>query len=448
MNSKFFSRLSEPVRKLVAEMEEYAGIQVQLKEQSTANFDTAAGDFNCTYGKIYVVDESVFSGETILPFLLRAKRYWIDGIPQIVPLKNNPDKWSITASIELAVERIITIPQEAQYGINSSQFLEAEVRRNWQQGQLLTGNEWARRKNLLLGYLTASSFVKDKSLLTLVEGVLSREGYLPIAKNFNQEIVSNISSKEKVLDVVVAYLNIPKNEVAMRYCDVKNRTSEDRPMAAKGLKKPSGQIGITEIKANEGKQSSEFFPISFPDAKDSIELTITNAFIRNASKNRYFSFEVLEVHQNNENHLDFELITDQGEKFLELMEIAPLEKSKAFANSPADYKPYHLGQYVLDKLIAKSKKYVGVKKIGIILLLYITDWRFIFSQTLISLLQFWTLNQKHIFEYIYLYQPMTDAEGLTHLIYPTPPEHWVGFDPELYKGNLKTNLNPDGWRSE
>jgi hypothetical protein len=450
MDSKYLLRLSEPIRKLVTEIEEFASIEikVQVLEQLRTNLNNAAGDFNCASGTIFIGDESAFANESILPFLFRAKRYWIDGIPQIVPLENDPDKWRITGSIELAVERIITIPQEAHYGINSLQFLEAEVRRNWQQGQLLTGNEWARRKNLLLGYLTVATFVKDESLLTFVEGVLSREGYLPIAKSFNNEIVSNINSKEKVLELVVRYLNIPKQEVAMRYCDVKNRRSEDRPVTDKGRKKPSGKIGITEIKAEEGKQSSTFLPVSFPDIKDSIEFTITSSFIRNASKNGYFSFEILEVHQNNENHLDFELTTNEGKKFLELMEIAPLEKSKSFASSPADYKPYELAQYVLEKLMTKSKKYVGVKKTGIVLLLYITDWKFIFSETLIALLQFCTLGNKHTFEYIYLYQPMTDVAGMTHLIYPTPPEYWAEFDPELYKDNSTTNLNPTGWRPE
>ena len=82
---------------------------------------------------------------------------------------------------------------------------------------------------------------------------------------------------------------------------------------------------------------------------------------------------------------------------------------------------------------------------GLLLLIYMTDWHFIISNTVVALLQYWTIQKKHNFEEIYCYCPITHQEGIAFLIFPTPRGLWKNFDPEEYKDRVTHNLNPQGW---
>ncbi len=128
------------------------------------------------------------------------------------------------------------------------------------------------------------------------------------------------------------------------------------------------------------------------------------------------------------------------------MEIAPLEHVGAYAAAPPSYEPYELAKYLLSKIQGKSEKYGKAKGVEQYLLLYITDWRFILSQSVMALLQYWTLTTAHNFTGIYLYMPMNKDEGISSLLFPTPADFWKNFNPESLKENLVQNLDPKGWK--
>jgi hypothetical protein len=95
--------------------------------------------------------------------------------------------------------------------------------------------------------------------------------------------------------------------------------------------------------------------------------------------------------------------------------------------------------------MGKSNKYPHSMKGRIYLLFYITHWAFILSETVVALLQYWRAHKENKFEVIFCYSPIDKENGVTHLIYPTPPELWAGFDPEQFKENVVQNLSPVNW---
>lgn len=155
---------------------------------------------------------------------------------------------------------------------------------------------------------------------------------------------------------------------------------------------------------------------------------------------------ISEWKQNHQNDFDFSVVTTEGPKFLELMEIAPLENLRgSYDKAPSSYKPYDFAAYILAKINGKSERYRGAASSNICLLMYITDWAFTLSPTVIALLQYWTAHQSHSFQYIFCYSPIDTESGIANLIYPTPKNFWKSFNPDTYRENVVHNLSPLKW---
>ena len=203
-----------------------------------------------------------------------------------------------------------------------------------------------------------------------------------------------------------------------------------------------------KLSAGLGPASAEWQRIPIPEGKADIEKLYAQQFV--AAFNRDLplrSLVINDVRQNPENSLDFTLSTPDGDKWLELMEIAPFEYFGVPPDqAPNEYKPYDLAECLLKKIMTKSRKYRSAGPGNLFLLLYLTDWRFVPSETLIALLQYWCCRRKDSFEAIFLYMPFTATEGRLALIEPKPTEFWKAFDPELYRHNVTTNLDPSKWK--
>jgi len=216
-----------------------------------------------------------------------------------------------------------------------------------------------------------------------------------------------------------------------------------------GHKKPTGDSGVTKISADAEGSKADFKRLEFPHTKDQIEKFIVENFLRLAPSAGVFPHTNCTVLQNPESDLDFTLhCADKCPRKLELMEVAPLEHLRgSYTSAPSSYKPYEFGRYILNKMLSKSSKYGLSGQTELHLLIYITDWKFILSQSVTALLQYWTLKTSHNFAGIYVYMPINETEGVSQLIFPTPHDHWKSFNPDTLKDNVVQNLDPKGWKS-
>jgi hypothetical protein len=211
--------------------------------------------------------------------------------------------------------------------------------------------------------------------------------------------------------------------------------------------KPTGTTGPVTIISGSSGATAEFRKLKFPTTKEDIEKFIVNEFLKAAATLNFLPQAVVSASQNDQANFDFSLkLTGGGTKSLELMEIAPLENLRgSYAIAPASYKPYDFARFIFEKLMAKSQRYKASNQGGLILLVYVTDWHFVLSQTVTALLQYWTCHTEHSFEAIYCYSPIDEGTGVAELIYPTPKEFWATFNPDSYKENVVVNLSPAEW---
>ena len=205
-------------------------------------------------------------------------------------------------------------------------------------------------------------------------------------------------------------------------------------------KKPVGTTGPTRI----GPDGINFLKLEFPANKEDIEDFIVAAF---STESLPGGLTIKSRHQNRENDLDFTIKTNFGKKFLELMEIAPLENLRgSYEKAPASYKPFDFASYIHAKAMGKSNHYSSPKKPKIVLLLYVTDWSFTLSESVVCLLQYWFCTQPHCFEWIFTYHPIDQTTGIRHLIYPTPATYWTTFNAESLREIIVHNLSPMEWQ--
>lgn len=210
-------------------------------------------------------------------------------------------------------------------------------------------------------------------------------------------------------------------------------------------RKPTGDTGPVRMSMGPQGGTAEFQRLAFPTQKEDIEALIARGFLRAAEP--LLPFRVLSHSQNKQDDFDFDVATSSGQKHLELAEVAFLNSQPAsYGAAPPSYKPYDFAQDVLQLILRKSAHYGGRPPLGLHLLLYVTHWTFIPSESTISLLRFWTVKNTHGFEGIHWYGPITPEEGIPFCIYPTPLEQWATFDPERFRSSVVQNLDPRGWK--
>lgn len=238
MEKGFLEKLGVEIQRLVQEIENFAAAEIRVSAtpapssksgQSPKTLALMSSEMGAT---ILYRDTEDFRSQAVLHELLHLRRYWIDFVPQILPV-DDPDgeKIKLANQIENTLEHIIIAPQEAAYGFDSYGPYSETTKKTWEDYPWLAINEpWARRKNCLLTWLTTSVLVEEPGIRDLAEQCLEKEGLLTEAQNFSEKIEHVLSSKEQCISAAIRFLQIPRQEVAMVYLDIKNRKTLQKPI--------------------------------------------------------------------------------------------------------------------------------------------------------------------------------------------------------------------------
>lgn len=215
----------------------------------------------------------------------------------------------------------------------------------------------------------------------------------------------------------------------------------------KEQKKPTGKTGPLHVSSDTESVETEWKTVDLPTEKDEIEKFVLRSFLQTAESNNTLRYWVTSVSKNDLDDFDFSVQTTQGPKTIELMEIAPLEDvDGGYEAASGSHDIYEFGESIAEKILAKSARYESAAGKSLILLTYVTDWKFWPSPPVISLVQYWMLQKQHVFEEVHLHIPAGPQGGISFPIFPTPEGRWEDFDPEQARGKQSHNLDPDGWR--
>jgi len=186
----------------------------------------------------------------------------------------------------------------------------------------------------------------------------------------------------------------------------------------------------------------------FPSTKEEIERFIAMPFTANAAAKGWFPFTLLgPLEQNPTDDLDFTLRTNDGRKYLELMEIHLRELVKETPSGQFVYQPYLVAEMISERIKAKSKRYQGATSCGIILLTYVTHWQFCLADVVYWLVAYWMREDPPIFERVYDVNFLDETAFESRCLYPADKD-FSDFIPDKYRGNTTILLNPRGFKLE
>jgi hypothetical protein len=240
MESSFLEKLGTEIQRLVEEIEKFATTEIQVRPTPTPTSESAQSPkaialIASQHGATLLCrDVGDFQPQAVLHELLHLRRYWVDFVPQILPV-DDPDgeKIKLASQIENTLEHLIIVPQEHEYGFESYAFYAEATRKNWQAYPWPAISEpWARRKNCLLTWLTTRLLVSDPAIERLARKCANEEGLLTEAEKFSGKIGRVLGSKEQCISTTIRFLQIPRHEATMAYLDIKSQKVMRKPISA------------------------------------------------------------------------------------------------------------------------------------------------------------------------------------------------------------------------
>jgi hypothetical protein len=208
-------------------------------------------------------------------------------------------------------------------------------------------------------------------------------------------------------------------------------------------RKPTGITGPVRLTAGPaGSGTVEFQQLQFPADKAATEKMVAEGFVSAIGAmpaNSGQALKITDLVQNGENDFDFSLTIEGVASYLELVEAAPL--TGPYEKAPDKYSVYDFAQQVLAKIGDKAARYPkGGGGKPLYLLVYVTHWAFLFSDSVIQCLRYWLASLPSPFAGVFLYKPIKVTEGLTWWLYPA--EIRPGFHPSQMINAVVTNFDP------
>jgi hypothetical protein len=222
MEAKFRALLPANILALVDEIESHTHRTIEVAQSpyprspTDPNPDSLGAMVDEHSAVIYFYQESDFKPHPACHELLHIRRYWLDKVPQILAVRPDADKMSVTSHIENTLEHLIIVPREQDYGFEPYSHWNHTANKNWETYPWPTmTNSWARRKTCLLGWLTVKYLVNDGAVKQRALEAISKEGLLEEAEVLAKKVGSVLRNKTKMISLVVKALKIPMNDAEL-----------------------------------------------------------------------------------------------------------------------------------------------------------------------------------------------------------------------------------------
>ena len=198
------------------------GISLEISPEVTAEALACRVDHNSAVLLLPPTGET--TAQAVLHELLHIHRYWNEQIPKIMPVSESDSRWSIANAIDNSLEHTIIVPREAEYGFEPYGYWNAVTRRNfsdypWPE----IADQFARRKNCLIGWLYCSKLIDDADVKETVRSALRSEGLLHDGEQFAAKVSRLASNKAQMISAAIRFLHIPRKDVRLLYCDIQGR---------------------------------------------------------------------------------------------------------------------------------------------------------------------------------------------------------------------------------
>lgn len=225
MQLEYFSRLSEPIKKFVQEVEAGANIEIQVIPDARLNAGGPAGQGNLEiiiesqYARLFAPTNGYFPDGAVRHEMLHVKRFHIDGVPKLALAEEKAwDKRFSDAlgALDNAIEHIVIVPEELKFHPERRWHWEAVMRNVCSELQSIPEGERCLAGCLHWTFLR--HVLSDSPHTKTMKDFLLQYELLAIAEKFVDQFLAVLSSKEEMVCVLFrTFPDIFKNRSALEY---------------------------------------------------------------------------------------------------------------------------------------------------------------------------------------------------------------------------------------
>ena len=210
MQPEYLAQLSEPVQRLIFEVERQGRIVIQVEPDASLNDLGPLGngllgvEINSRRTRIYAPTNGYFPDGAVCHEVLHVRRFHVDGIPKIVLARAvafDPGLEAMFTEIDNAIEHLVIVPEELQ--------LHPERRQHW---ELVAEGVWADADTVSLAerrfaacmHWTFMRHVLPMSPHTdVARTFISKHGLMEDAQRFADRIIESLIDKKALVQHIM-----------------------------------------------------------------------------------------------------------------------------------------------------------------------------------------------------------------------------------------------------
>ena len=201
MQPKYLSQLSEPVQRFIGEVEEAAGIAINVFLDPNLNEDGPTGQgilavvIRAQSVQLFAPTNGYFPDRAVRHEVLHVRRFHVEGVPKLT-LANN-ERWdegfsNALGGLDNAIEHLAIVPEELQFHPERRQHWEALMR---DVCLALPGvPEDERRLAVCLHWAFLRHVLPNSSAIEIARNFAKKHALLEMADQFADRFISALAS--------------------------------------------------------------------------------------------------------------------------------------------------------------------------------------------------------------------------------------------------------------
>lgn len=225
MQPEYLARLSQSVQQFILEVEEEAGIDIEVFLDSKQNEGGPTGQgklsvaINAQHIQLFAPTNGYFPDGAVRHEVLHVQRFHVEGVPKLA-LADDED-WDkgfsdALGDLDNAIEHVVIVPVELQFHPERREHWEV-VMRNVCLG-LPNVPEGERRLAVCLHWTFLRHVLPSSPQIEIARNFAIEHALLGMADKFADQFQSVAASKEEIVHILfLTFPELPKNRVALEY---------------------------------------------------------------------------------------------------------------------------------------------------------------------------------------------------------------------------------------
>lgn len=214
MLSRVVAQLRPQIADLASSIEHHIGRTIRVHQEAGSPPGCEVRDDT---GHVFLPDLDLVDELSVLHELLHLRRYLVHAVPQVEPaphLWGGSHNWGFTQGIDNAIEHLVIIPEHLAFGMDASNYWNADTQRIWSSYPWPGATGLSLRLPCFLGALILDHLT-DATIIAHVESCLAHANLLSAVRTFRAAIRQNIRDKAACVALAVNVLGIPAEDVRL-----------------------------------------------------------------------------------------------------------------------------------------------------------------------------------------------------------------------------------------